>query len=201
MTDQAMNTDRELWRERAGDYYADSIHVTQSGAIGINCGGTVIVMPIRKWHDATREIAHRDSEIKRLERERVVVVNDFPNEGDAQYGSEKIASLLDEVKWAEDERIEWVKRGEHAEERCAELQDDIRLVKRKQVVVVQERDRLRGLILALPKLYGDIYADDWPGSIWLQQGNEHRTIASNIIKYLGPALAALLRERTNLEST
>jgi hypothetical protein len=44
------NTDRELWREREGDYYADSIHVTKEGAIGINCGGTVIVKPLRAWH-------------------------------------------------------------------------------------------------------------------------------------------------------
>lgn len=29
------NTDRELWRER-DDYYADSIHVTEGGGIGIN---------------------------------------------------------------------------------------------------------------------------------------------------------------------
>lgn len=44
------NTDRELWREREGDYYADSIHVTEHGGIGINCGGTVYVKPIREWH-------------------------------------------------------------------------------------------------------------------------------------------------------
>jgi hypothetical protein len=44
------NTDREIWRERAGDYYADSIHVTQSGGIGINCGGYVYVLPVREWH-------------------------------------------------------------------------------------------------------------------------------------------------------
>jgi hypothetical protein len=44
------NTDRELWRERDGDYYADSIHVTKEGSIGINCGGYVVVMPVRKWH-------------------------------------------------------------------------------------------------------------------------------------------------------
>lgn len=47
-----VNTDRELWRERDGDYYADSIHVTTSGGIGINCGGYVIVMPLRDWHTA-----------------------------------------------------------------------------------------------------------------------------------------------------
>jgi hypothetical protein len=44
-----VNTDREIWRERDGDYYADSIHVTEGGGIGINCGGYVIVKPIREW--------------------------------------------------------------------------------------------------------------------------------------------------------
>ena len=47
---QAENTDREIWREREDDYYADSIHVTQQGGIGINCGGHVIQMPVRDWH-------------------------------------------------------------------------------------------------------------------------------------------------------
>ena len=45
----ALNTDRELWREREGDYYSDSIHVTEGGGIGMNCGGHVIVKPIREW--------------------------------------------------------------------------------------------------------------------------------------------------------
>lgn len=44
------NTDREIWRERPGDAYADSIHVTKGGGIGINCGGHVIVMKARFWH-------------------------------------------------------------------------------------------------------------------------------------------------------
>lgn len=48
------NTDRELWRERPGDYYADSIHVTEGGGIGINVGGLVIVRPLREWHRAMR---------------------------------------------------------------------------------------------------------------------------------------------------
>ena len=46
-----LNTDREIWRATPGDYYADSIHVTKSGGIGINCGGHVIVAPVRKWHE------------------------------------------------------------------------------------------------------------------------------------------------------
>lgn len=52
LSGSAENTDRELYRERAGDYYADSIHVTADGGIGMNCGGLVLVRPIRKWHEA-----------------------------------------------------------------------------------------------------------------------------------------------------
>src|SRR6185312_16711653 len=47
-TDQCENTNRELWRgpdEGCGDYYADSIHFTKDGDIGINCGGFVYVKP------------------------------------------------------------------------------------------------------------------------------------------------------------
>lgn len=44
------NTDRELWREREGDYYSPSIHVTEHGGIGMEVGGYVIVMPIGRWH-------------------------------------------------------------------------------------------------------------------------------------------------------
>lgn len=43
--------DRELWRDRDGGCYADSIYVTKAGEIGINCGGHVIVKPIRYWHN------------------------------------------------------------------------------------------------------------------------------------------------------
>ena len=55
MRDTAKNTDQELWRVRKGDYYADSLHVTASGKIGINCGGHMIVMPIREWHKLASE--------------------------------------------------------------------------------------------------------------------------------------------------
>jgi hypothetical protein len=51
-SEAAANTDRELWREREGDFYADSIHVTAQGSIGINVGGLVIVMPLKEWHQA-----------------------------------------------------------------------------------------------------------------------------------------------------
>jgi hypothetical protein len=45
----SLNTDRELWRER-DDYYAPSLHVTESGDIGINVGGLVFVKSLREWH-------------------------------------------------------------------------------------------------------------------------------------------------------
>jgi hypothetical protein len=55
MTGAAHNTDREIWREHKDDYYADSIFVTDQGSIGINCGGYVIVMPVRAWFQKAQE--------------------------------------------------------------------------------------------------------------------------------------------------
>lgn len=55
------NADRELWRgpdEGCGDYYADRIFVTKGGGIGIDCGGSVIVRPLREWHRLATEQAN-----------------------------------------------------------------------------------------------------------------------------------------------
>lgn len=51
----AKDTDRELYREGGGDgngqsYYEPSVHVTADGRIGMNVGGSVVVLPIREWH-------------------------------------------------------------------------------------------------------------------------------------------------------
>jgi hypothetical protein len=55
MSAPALNTERELYRENTGDpagaYYENSIFVTESGAIGMNVGGTVICQPIADWHE------------------------------------------------------------------------------------------------------------------------------------------------------
>lgn len=48
--DAMQNTDVELWR-KTESYYAPSIHVTEGGGIGINCGGHVIVAPVERWHE------------------------------------------------------------------------------------------------------------------------------------------------------
>ena len=50
MSEAKKNTDREIWRELLHDYYSDSIFVTENGLIGINCAGSVIVLPVRQWH-------------------------------------------------------------------------------------------------------------------------------------------------------
>lgn len=44
------NTDREIWRERPGEFYGTSMHVTKDKAIGINKGGLVIVATAERWH-------------------------------------------------------------------------------------------------------------------------------------------------------
>ena len=67
VTQAAENTDREIWREREGDYYADSIHVTQQGRIGINCGGHVIQMPVRDWHRLASTTAQSEAVQKLVE--------------------------------------------------------------------------------------------------------------------------------------
>jgi hypothetical protein len=56
VSEELANTDRELWRERTDDFYADSIHVTEGGGIGINVGGHVIVRSLKQWHAAIAEV-------------------------------------------------------------------------------------------------------------------------------------------------
>lgn len=62
------NTDRELYREDTGDpagpYYENSVHVTESGSIGMNVGGHVVVMPIADWMAAAyKAMPHRPRQV------------------------------------------------------------------------------------------------------------------------------------------
>jgi hypothetical protein len=64
MTDdqrQAQNTDQCIWRQPPGDFYSDAIYVTQQGAIAIDCGGLVIVLPLRRWHQIAKEQLEREA--------------------------------------------------------------------------------------------------------------------------------------------
>lgn len=72
-----VNTDKELWREREGDYYADSIHVTENGCIGINHGGHVYVAPLARWHEAIR-LADQRAELLGLLQELIDIEGPQP---------------------------------------------------------------------------------------------------------------------------
>jgi hypothetical protein len=52
----AVNMNKEIWRRRPGDYYSPSIHITESGNIGINVGGHVLIAPVEAWHDAGNKL-------------------------------------------------------------------------------------------------------------------------------------------------
>ena len=60
------NTDKELWREKQSE--GGKIHVTEYGGIGINCGGHVIVAPLRKWHEAGEKFLCVNPKLKRWKR-------------------------------------------------------------------------------------------------------------------------------------
>ena len=62
MDEEAKNTFREIWREREDDFYADSIFVTDNGAIGINCGGFVIIRTLQDWHRMAMENIKQEQE-------------------------------------------------------------------------------------------------------------------------------------------
>lgn len=68
MNEGILNTDRELWRgpdEGNGSFYADSIHVTKGGGIGINVGGHAIVKPLRDWHAQAIQVERQNELLKR----------------------------------------------------------------------------------------------------------------------------------------
>jgi hypothetical protein len=66
MNGPVLNTDRELWREPPGDYYANSVHVTAQGGLGINVGGTVIVRPLREWHTLAKATPTRSAKTTKI---------------------------------------------------------------------------------------------------------------------------------------
>ena len=80
----AENTDREIYRgpnDGCGDFYADSLHITQEGALGIDCGGYVVVKPIRTWHGLAKAHAAALEELARL-RARLEI--DFATDGNGK---------------------------------------------------------------------------------------------------------------------
>jgi hypothetical protein len=81
----SINTDRELFREDLHDpmdpsnHYSPSIHVTIDGRIGIDVGGSVIVMSIQEWHKLGSEDAisyiPRRIRLDRMTKEELAIYN------------------------------------------------------------------------------------------------------------------------------
>jgi hypothetical protein len=83
MSEPCQNTDRELWRDpddENGSYYAGSIHVTKDGGIGINCGGLVIVKPLREWHALARCSADSAGDTGTLEKVTSIIERHVPHD-------------------------------------------------------------------------------------------------------------------------
>lgn len=66
----AENTDIEIWREKDGDYFSPSIHVTRSGNVRIDVSGKVFVKPIKEWH---RMALNHDKLVEALKISRTYV--------------------------------------------------------------------------------------------------------------------------------
>jgi hypothetical protein len=73
----AVNTDKEIWRRTADDYYSPSIHVTEDNGIGINVGGHVIVKPVEDWHKAGLEHARLRGFLETIISECAKPLEDF----------------------------------------------------------------------------------------------------------------------------
>jgi hypothetical protein len=79
MSEVSENKDREIYREKIGDFYSDSIHVTEDGAIGISCGGSVYEKSIKLWSKLADECWEKDITINVLEAKLDEAVKAFEN--------------------------------------------------------------------------------------------------------------------------
>lgn len=79
-----LNIDREIWRGKSraefgdpGRFYADSLFIPTGDveALGINCGGMVIVKPIREWHALAAQPPVQQAEARLSEEQVRYIVN------------------------------------------------------------------------------------------------------------------------------
>jgi hypothetical protein len=127
------NTDKELWRERDGDYYADSIHVTERGGIGIDCCGMVFVRPLREWHKLAVQEALRECSGYEPGPESPVCKNcgmtrnlhALASLGDARAEPEQVRLLHETNKAAQCKRIEAEQRVKALEKQIECARNDL----------------------------------------------------------------------------
>ena len=62
-TEEKVNTDKEIWREKDGDFYSPSIHVTEQGEISIHVGGCVTVLTVQEWYGLYGQLRLQRKEI------------------------------------------------------------------------------------------------------------------------------------------
>jgi hypothetical protein len=105
MTDDmaAENTDREIYREREDDYYADSIHVTAAGGIGLNVGGEVVVKPLRDWFalaEPPKSVTNLHLDLEDLQRkhEKWLIGTDDDAEMAQEWVMENLPALIAELQ-------------------------------------------------------------------------------------------------------
>ena len=92
MSGTAKNTDRELWRKVKDNYYSPSLHVTVTGGIGINKGGTVYVKPIEEWHRLA------EAEDKRMrQREMINKINMSFSDFVKEHCSREVQEMLEDT--------------------------------------------------------------------------------------------------------
>lgn len=94
----AENTDKELWRENPGDYYAPSIHVTNEGWIGINVGGKVFVKDVRTWNAMAQDMVNLGQELERITD--AALKNQAVYQQEMNDKSEEISSLKSQLEQA-----------------------------------------------------------------------------------------------------
>jgi DNA repair exonuclease SbcCD ATPase subunit len=141
---EAKNTDRELWRETEGDYYSHSIHVTEQGNIGINCGGYVFVKPVAEWHKLAME-EHQVAEILNATDEEIMTG------ALKEYGSQEAVNLeVDKMRRAINEGIE---RAAQPTADVQELQSKLETCKQNYVNMLNDKEHeITGLELEIVSL-------------------------------------------------
>ncbi len=173
MDSACTNTDREIWRETPGDYYSDSIHVTERGGIGINCGGHVIVAPVRKWHECLAALEEKDRRIEDLE-------HDFDNWQDAfkqmddklKNKEEQISALTAELEKAKAMRAKenesWSKNFWGLDKNYDELQKENDTLTTR----IKELETLIDGAMAVVELFGETDAQIYWREMWLKKARK-----------------------------
>lgn len=121
MNEPVENTDKEIWREIADDYYAPSIFVTAQNSIGIKVGGYVYIKTVEEWHKQADRIEELESlledcyKIQKMQAEEVYKGNakieemeKIIREGIQAFGAIQEQQLKDKFEKPQTNPVNWV---------------------------------------------------------------------------------------------